>query len=545
MALASERRTAIKTGIPATPPSQSSLQSTGEIPPWSESSLLRRPASGSCGDKRRSAFRAADGAHYDVAIFGAGISGARIFHELCRHGYRVLLLDRGDFAGGTTQASGMMIWGGLLYLKDFHLRTVIKLCRARDQLIEQMPDKIRTENVRYLPGRESLRNRHVVRAGMMLYWLLGSGNRRFPGREAAFAELEVLKAGRFRHSLTVEEAVLKVSDCRFALEWILPFIAPETAALNHCATESANFDAAAGRWRLELRDRLDGHEAAVTARFIVNAAGVWTDTLNESLGIESPYRHELSKGVYISFRRPESLRQILVFDTGKDEDTLTFVPWGPVALCGPTETRVARIGEGFRVSPGDIRSLLLLANQNLHTRYGVEDIVSLRCGIRPLAVRRGFSKAAYPLELSRKHLIHHDHRRQAVAVYGGKLTSCGLLAEQVRTVLATHLRNGRSIIPPALETPPSERFPGLDEPVPSATWCRDREHCHTLEDYLRRRTNIAQWIPRGGLGVRSENLETLREVARVFCRDEAAADEAVAAYQQSVRERHDDILAVA
>lgn len=520
------------------------FQSAGEIPSRNGSSLLHQPAS-RFGDERRNAFRAADGAHYDVAIFGAGISGARIFHELCRHGYRVLLLDRGDFAGGTTQASGMLIWGGILYLKDFHLRTVHQLCRARDQLIEQMPEKVRVESLRYLPGRESLRNRPAVRAGMMLYWLLGSFNRRFPGREAAFAELEVLKAGRFRHSLTFEEAMLKTSDCRFALEWILPFTAPETAALNHCATESANFDATSGRWRLELRDRLDGHEAAATARFVVNAAGVWTDTLNESLGIDSPYRHELSKGVYISFRRPESLRQILVFDTGKDADTLTLVPWGPVALCGPTETRVAQIGEGFSVSPEDIRSLLLLANQNLHTRYGVEDIVSLRCGIRPLAVRRGFSKAAHPLELSRKHLIHHDRRRQAVAVYGGKLTSCGLLAEQVRTVFASHLRPGRAVLPPALETPPTEFFPGLDEPVSSAAWCRDREHCYTLEDYLRRRTNIAQWIPRGGLGVHSENLETLRQIARVFCRNEAAADEAVTAYQQSVRERHDDVLAEA
>ena len=64
----------------------------------------------------------------------------------------------------------------------------------------------------------------------------------------------------------------------------------------------------------------------------------------------------------------------------------------------------------------------------------------MRCGIRPLAVRRGFSKKAYPLELSRKHLIHGDRARQVVAVYGGKLTSCGLLAGQVRTLLAPYLQ---------------------------------------------------------------------------------------------------------
>lgn len=457
----------------------------------------------------------------------------------------MLLLDRGDFAGGTSQASGMMIWGGLLYLKDFHLRTVIRLCRARDQLIRQMPGKIRPESLRYLPGRESLRNRHLVRAGMMLYWLLGSLHRRFPGCEAAFAESELLKAGRFRPSLTFEEAMLELSDCRFALEWILPFIGSRTPALNHCATERAEFDAASKRWRFELRDRLHGHEASVSARFIVNAAGVWTDNLNQSLGVDSPYRHELSKGVYISFRRPESLRQILVFDTGKDEDTVTFVPWGPVALCGPTETRLGEIGEGFSASPEDVRSLLLLANENLHTHYRAEDIISMRCGIRPLAVRRGFSKKAYPLELSRKHLIHCDRARQVVAVYGGKLTSCGLLAGQVRTLLAPYLRAGCPVLPPALETPATGRFPGLNEPVPSAAWCRERELCYTLEDYLRRRTNLAQWIPRGGLGIHSENLETLRQLARIFHRTEAAANEAVIDYERNIRERHDDVLAAA
>jgi glycerol-3-phosphate dehydrogenase len=524
-------------------PQANGSKSSGEIRTWREPSLFHPPALAAAGDERAKAFQAADGAHYDVAIFGAGISGARIFHELCRQGYRVLLLDHGDFAGGTSQASGMMIWGGILYLKDFDFRTVRKLCRARDGLIEQMPGKVRAESLRYLRGGMTQRNRHVVRAGMMLYWLLGSRRRRFPECEAEFAERAMLKRGQFRDSFTFEEAVLKMSDCRFALEWILPFLGPETAALNHCATESASFDAADARWRLELRDRLHGHEAAVTARFVVNAAGVWTDTLNDRLGIASPYRHELSKGVYISFRRPDSLRQTLVFDTGEHNDAMTFAPWGPVALCGPTETRLTEIGDGFSVSPTDIRWLLRMANQNLHTRYGAEDIVSMRCGIRSLAVRRGFSNAAHSSEFSRKHLVHHDRARQAIAVYGGKITSCGQMADEVRARLSSHLRAAQVSLPPSPEAPPTEFFPGLTEAVPSAAWCREREHCHTLEDYLRRRTNIAQWVPRGGWGLRSENGETLREIARVFCRNEAAVDEAIAAAERRVREQHDDILA--
>jgi glycerol-3-phosphate dehydrogenase len=117
------------------------------------------------------------------------------------------------------------------------------------------------------------------------------------------------------------------------------------------------------------------------------------------------------------------------------------------------------------------------------------------------------------------------------------------MADEVRARLSPHLPPAQPSPPPSLKPPPTELFPGLSESVPSAAWCREREHCHTLEDYLRRRTNIDQWIPRGGLGVRSQNTETLRQIARVFCRNEAAVDETIAACQRRVREQHDDILA--
>ena len=497
------------------------------------------------GKIRRDMFESANNANYDVAIIGAGISGSRIYHELRRQGLRVLLMDRGDFACGTTQASGMMIWGGLLYLKDYDFFTVRKLCAARDDLLESKLGKVRTTGLRYLTGKSSPRNSHLVHAGMMLYWLMGSLKRRFPKGELEFPERDFLKSGRFRSSLAFEEAVLKVSDCRFALEWILPFIGPDSPALNHCELANAVFDRSHGKWKLELRDRLRGSEAIASARFIVNAAGVWTDAVNENLGILSPYRHRFSKGVYITFQRPEMLEKILIVDTGKNGDTLTISPWGPVAMCGPTETNVSSISDGFKPNSDDVRSLLDLANLNLKSILQPADIVSLRCGIRPLAVRRDFTKVVHPLELSRRHLVHLDRARNAVAVYGGKLTSCGLMANEVCARISPQLPAIKESHPPVLSAPSLERFPGLKDAVPSAIWCRDHEFCHTLEDYLRRRTNIAQWIPRGGLGANSENLETLRKIARIFSDHPSDADNAVATYQKCVRDGHDQILAQA
>lgn len=492
---------------------------------------------------RRDLFRSAQGMEYDVAIIGAGISGSRIFHQLCGQGHRVLLIDRGDFACGTSQASGMMIWGGLLYLKDFDFLTVGKLCRARDGWIEQVPEKVRAANLLYLQGRTCRRNRYLVHLGMMLYWLMGSLKRRFPKSGFDFPDLDFLKTGCFRNGFSFEEAVLKNSDSRFALEWILPFSRQENAAINHCTAENLALDRGDGKWRIDLLDQLHGHHSTARSRFIVNAAGVWTDVVNGELGVESPYRHELSKGVYISVWRPESLKDILVFDTGSNGDTFTVSPWGPVALCGPKETSVTSLQEGFRPDPEDLRSLLRLSNRNLQGAYRAEDIVSLRCGVRPLAVRRGSGKVPHPLELSRRHLIHHDRSRNVVAVYGGKLTFCGLMADEVERLISPHLKKRESRTPNQLASPPMDRFPGLDEPVPTAAWCRDHEQCLTIEDYLRRRTNIAQWVPRGGLGKNSEHLGEVGRIARVFSPDPVSADAAVADYQKSVRDRHDRVLA--
>ena len=76
---------------------------------------------------RRAEVDAAQSHIFDVVIIGAGISGACLFHQLRKKGYRVLLADKSDFAGGTSQASAMMLWGGIAYLRSFDLATVARL----------------------------------------------------------------------------------------------------------------------------------------------------------------------------------------------------------------------------------------------------------------------------------------------------------------------------------------------------------------------------------------------------------------------------------
>ena len=85
------------------------------------------------------------------------------------------------------------------------------------------------------------------------------------------------------------------------------------------------------------------------------------------------------------------------------------------------------------------------------------------------------------------------------------------------------------------------RFPGIDPPLPSPEWCLAHEFCCTLEDYLRRRTNISQWLPRQGLGHDNDNRAALLAVAQVFHGEQAEA--ALARYEQQVVTQHDRLLA--
>lgn len=455
---------------------------------------------------------------YDVAIVGGGINGACLFDRLSRQGARVLLIDRGDFACGTSQASGMMIWGGLLYLRNLDLPTVCKLSLARDRMIRQMPEEVLPARYRYLIDSKAGRARWLVQCALAFYWLLSRGRRTPPRFQSQFEEQAFLHKGLREGSMVYEEGLLRFSDSRFVLHWITRNISPRHTALNHCGLEGGAFNRQDRLWTLNLKDTLSGREFETRAKSVVNCAGVWTDTVNDAFRIQTPYRHALSKGVYLGLRRPEGLKNPLIFEMGEEGDTLTLTPWGPVALWGPTETAVASIEEGRRITEADIEFLIRHHNQNLREKITRQDIVSLRCGIRPLAVRAGDNNAErYPLDLSRRQHVVRDATVPWISTYGGKLTGCVSLAEKVARALGPALpspgkeENHHGLQPP--EAAPGVRFPGLAETVPSLSWCVENELCCTLEDYLRRRTNLAQWVPRGGLGAADENRPHLLKLA--------------------------------
>jgi len=493
---------------------------------------------------RRAESDAAQSEIFDVAIIGAGVTGACLFHQLRQKGYRVLLADKADFAGGTSQASAMMLWGGLAYLRSFDLATVARLSLSREALVRRGSSCASPRRFRYIVPSPRAGNRAIVQSALYLYWLLGAFRRARPQWLGDFDESQLLKATD-RNCFEYEEAYLSDSDARFVLQWILRSRDAFNPALNYCALHGGQFDSSAKLWVLDLEDRVLGRQLSVRARLVVNAAGVWTDSLNTQFGIETPYHHLLSKGVFLGLRRLPTHKTALIVEKA-DQDCYALIPWGPVSLWGPTETLTSSPREGFSITPEDIRGLAQEYDRHFRTPFSREDVVSLRCGVRGLAVPRSARQdLSHSQSLSRKYVVHRDRELPWVSIHGGKLTSCATIADTAAKTIGHSIRPSLPAQPFAdpVESPPErESFPGLAEEVLSARSCAE-ESCWSLEDYLRRRTNISQWVPRGGLGHANENVEHLERLASVFAAAPAFNPQAaVRSYQQEIEARFDRVI---
>jgi glycerol-3-phosphate dehydrogenase len=483
---------------------------------------------------------------FDVTIIGGGINGACLYHHLCRLGYRVLLVDKGDFACGTSQASAMMVWGGLLYLRNLDFLTVAKLSRDREAMIRSMGAEVSPTLFRYIPSRDTGWNKHLMASALYFYWMLGLCHRERPRVEKAFAEKSFLKNHEHDDSFLYQEAVLNSSDSRFVLKWITGQDSDRGISLNYCGLTGGEFHTGDKLWNLTLTDEVTGWARVSKSRCVINCAGVWTDEVNRQFEIESPYKHVFSKGVFVGLERQDQHNYPLIFDMGQQGDVLSYIPWGPIALWGPTETYMPSLEGGIHAEPEDVDFLLERANRHLKQEVDPSDVVSLRCGVRPLVVKKDYSKNCYPLDLSRKHQISRDSAKPWISVYGGKFTSCVSVAEKVEEQIRRLVEPGRMPLPmPPEQTSKMEwdSFPGLQGKVPSLRSCIEQERCLNLEDYLRRRTNISQWVPREGLGKNDENVPHLERLALQFSGgNPVIAKKQVLDYMETVERRLDNVL---
>ena len=216
------------------------------------------------------------GTRFDALIIGGGINGAVSAAALASKGARVALIDRGDFAGFTSQESSNLAWGGIKYLEGYELPLVRDLCRARNQLIGSYPSTV--QEIRFLTTVPKGFRHHPLALwmGSWLYWLMGNCFTRRPrwlSRHDMKREEGLVDTAVASGFIEYSDAYLYDNDARFVFNFVRTAMNRGCIAANY--VESLGARRETGKWRARVRDVLTGAQYEIEANVIVNAAGAF------------------------------------------------------------------------------------------------------------------------------------------------------------------------------------------------------------------------------------------------------------------------------
>lgn len=379
-----------------------------------------------------------DGGDFDVLIVGGGINGAVSAAVLAARGAQVALVDRGDFAGFTSQASSNLVWGGFKYLEHYELGLVRKLCVSRNRLISAYPANITEIDFVAALDRRSPFPPWLAALGAGAYWAIGSFRTRPPrylSRERIEQLEPVVDTRDVRGGIRYADAYLNDNDSRFVFSFVRRALDVGAAAANYVELVAA--ERTAGRWHATVRDLEDGRELVLRARAIVNAAGPFVDELDQQWGWRTRHRIVYSKGIHLIVPQLTPSRRVLAFFD--DTQRLFYViPMGNRSVIGTTDTRVD--DPYTEVTPEDREFLLgqINARLDLERPLSTADVIAERTGVRPLVVANDGDDRRHVewTSLSRKHEIEVESERAVVTVFGGKLTDCLNVGEEVADAVA-------------------------------------------------------------------------------------------------------------
>ena len=271
--------------------------------------------------------------------------------------------------------------------------------------------------------------------GAWLYWFLGRC-RTAPPVYLTRAELErrepLLDTNGVRGGLEYSDYRLVDGDARFVFGFVQRFVALGGVAVNYVELKSAEHTGDA--WRLGAVDMRSGRALHFRAACLVNACGPWADAANRRARVPTTTRHLLSKGVHLVVPRVGTSERVLT-SFASDGRMFFVIPFGVRVAIGTTDTRTQDPREG--VLEEDRHFILENANARLALPRPLTraDVLSERCGVRPLAVE-GADRGHDWVQLSRKHIIETDDARRHVSIFGGKLTSCLSVGAEVADAVA-------------------------------------------------------------------------------------------------------------
>ncbi len=375
---------------------------------------------------RRDALRAMADTPLDVLVIGAGVVGAGAALDAVTRGLSVGLVEARDLASGTSSRSSKLVHGGLRYLKQLDFKLVFEALRERKLILETLCPHL-AHPVPFLYPVKGVFERLYVATGVGVYDLLGAG-RGVPAHMKLVFRRGTRKTFRAARS-DITGGILfyegQLDDARHTM--MLARTAADQGAFVAPSTRVVGFVREAGRIvGANVVDLETGQNLLIRARRIINAAGVWTDDIQQLSGGRRQFRVQASKGVHVLIPREK-----IDSDTGlitETEKSLLFIipcPWSAEFwIVGTTDTAWNLDLAHPAATSTDIDYVLEQANALLHEPLTRADVVGVYAGLRPLLAGESDETS----KLSREHAVASP-APGLVVVAGGKYTTYRVMAK--------------------------------------------------------------------------------------------------------------------
>lgn len=376
---------------------------------------------------------------FELLVIGGGITGAGIALDAAQRGLKVVLLEKKDYAWGTSSRSTKLIHGGLRYLKQMEFRLVHEVGTER-AIVHRNARHIVVPEKMLLPIMEggSLSKNMSSWALWVYDWLAGvdSSERRkmLNAADAAKAEPLLRRDGLKAGGLYFE---YRTDDARLTAEVLKTAVNFGAICLNYAEIIGFEYNSENSIKTAVVKDKLNGKEFKVSAKVIVNAAGPWVDTLRalDKEGVSGKRLH-LSKGVHLVIPREKlPLKQSVYFDVKTDKRMIFAIPRENVTYLGTTDTNYSGGIDNPEATAEDVSYILAAVNEMFpRLSLKTEDVISTWSGLRPLIHQDGKSVS----ELSRKDEIFMA-KSGLISIAGGKLTGYRKMAEKVVNLVCKKL----------------------------------------------------------------------------------------------------------
>ena len=377
---------------------------------------------------RASSLKKIGSTQFDLIVIGGGITGGGIALDAASRGLNVVLLEKGDFASGTSSKSTKLIHGGLRYLKQFDFWLVKEVGSERAIVHKLAPHLVLPEKM-LLPLIEGgSYGKWLTSVGLKVYDVLaqvtGADKRKMLEKKEALAlepllPKKILKGAGYYAEYRTDDARLTIENIKTSLHY-------GAQALNYA--EVINFVYKDEKVQgVEVKDHVSREVVTINSKFVISAAGPWVDELRSINHSKNGKRLHLTKGVHLVFPYSKlPVKQSVYFDV-PDGRMMFAIPRGKVTYVGTTDTNYYADKDKVETDLADAIYLISAVN-NMFPKINLkmDDIESSWAGLRPLIHEEGKSTS----ELSRKDEIFTSETG-LISIAGGKLTGYRKMAERV------------------------------------------------------------------------------------------------------------------